>query len=338
VPITRYASHVKCVAIALLLCAACFDPLSPCKPAAPGDSLSCPTPNELDRAFDLEVPASWDGTSALPLIYAFHGGGGNRSAANAVTCPDGDNGDPACLGALARAAGYAVVRPDGTGNRPLRNLRTWNAGGGSGGWQCLGGAACKANVDDMAYFDKVHGIVEGLIPVDSSRVFSTGISNGGAISHRLACERPQRFAAIAAVGGTNQFTAAGGACPGGVAMLQLHGTEDPIWPYETSNGGIVETDKLMVGAEDSTNSWAERNGCTQETLSEALPDLADDGTTSTHIRWQGCDRPVELVRIDGGGHTWPQGFDYLGESIIGKVAQDFDGDDLILEFFGANPQ
>jgi polyhydroxybutyrate depolymerase len=291
----------------------------------------------LDRAFDLEVPASWDGVSPLPVIYAFHGGGGNRSAANAVTCPGGDNGHPDCLGAKARALGYAVVRPDGTGNRPLRNLRTWNAGG-SGEWQCLGGAACKAKVDDMAYFDKIHGIIEGLIPIDPDRVFSTGISNGGAISHRLACERGPVFAAIAAVGGTNQFGAAGGTCPGDVAMLQLHGTEDPIWPYETSNGGIVETDKLMVGAEDSTDDWALRNGCSQDVLEEALPDLEDDGTTSTRIRWQDCDRPVDLVRSDGGGHTWPQGFQYLGKGTIGTVVKDFDADDLILEFFGDNPR
>lgn len=327
---------MRWVAIALLCSAACFDPLDPCKSAAPGDLLSCPTPGELDRAFDLEVPDSWDNSSPLPLIYAFHGGGGNRSAANSVTCPGGDNGHPDCLGAKARALGYAVVRADGTGNRPLRNLRTWNAGGGTGEWQCLGGAACGANVDDMAYFDKIHGIVEGLIPVDPDRVYSTGISNGGAISHRLACERPQVFAAIAAVGGTNQFGAAGGTCPGGVAMLQLHGTEDPIWPYETGPSGIGGSDKLMVGAEDSTDDWVLRNGCTGDPLEEALPDLEDDGTSSTRFRYQGCSHPVEFVRSDGGGHTWPQGYQYLGKGTIGTVVQDFDADDLILEFFGAN--
>ncbi len=327
------------LAFLLLLCAACgFDPLDPCKEAAPGSRLQCPTPGELDRAFDLEVPDSWDGSSPLPLIYAFHGGGGHRSSANRVTCPAGKEDDPGCLSAKAASLGYALVRPDGTGNRPARNLRTWNAGGGEGEWACANGAACKANIDDMAYLDKVHGIVETLIPVDPTRVFATGISNGAAISNRLACERPERIAAIASVAGTNQFAAAGGICPGGVSVLQIHGTEDPIWIYETTTEGIVDNDGLKLGAEDSVSSWATRNGCDGTTLDSAIADTEDDGTRSTRTAYQGCERPVDLIRVEGGGHTWPQGFPYLGEDRIGKVAQDFDADDLILEFFDANPR
>lgn len=331
---------MRLLALAALLCAACgFDPYDTCKSALAGDELQCPTPGELDRAFDLEVPESWDGVSPLPLLYAFHGGGGHRASANGVTCPGGDQGHADCLGAKAKAQGYAVVRPDGTGNRPLRNMRTWNAGGGVGDWTCVGGGSCAAGIDDMAYLDKVHGIVESLLPIDPDRVFTTGISNGGAISSRLACERPQRIAAIAPVAGANQFAAAGGTCPGGVAVLQIFGTEDPIWSYETSRGGKVwSDDRQVIGAEESTAGWAERNGCSPDPLSIAIPDAVDDGTTSTRFQYQDCDRAIELIRIEGGGHTWPGGDGYLPESTIGKVAKDYDADDLILEFFNANPR
>ncbi len=323
----------------LLLSTACFfDPLDPCKSAAAGDTLQCPTPGELDRAFDLEVPESWDGISPLPLIYAFHGGGGDRSSADRVTCPGGKQSDPDCLGAKAAAQGYAVVRPDGSGNRPLRNIRTWNSGGGTGEWACVSGGACNANIDDMAYIDKVHALVGDLIPIDPSRVYATGISNGGSMSNRLACERPGRIAAIASVGGTNQFAAGGGACPGNVSVLQIHGTEDPIWPYETAPSGLGKSDKLMLGAETSVSGWAARNGCSETTIAQPIDDTEDDGTSSIRVEYQDCDRPVDLIRVEGGGHTWPQGFAYLGKGTIGVVAQDFDADDLILEFFNANPR
>lgn len=316
-----------------------FDPLERCGATSgvAGDAIDCPMPGYLDRAFTLHLPAGFDGSTPLPLIYAFHGGGGNRRTADGVTCPGGDLDDPACLTAKATAAGYAVVLPDGTGTRPIRNVRTWNAGGGTGDLQCVSGAACKSGVDDMAYLDDVQAEVERIAPVDQARIYATGLSNGAAITHRLACERPARMAAIAPVGGNNQFAAGGGACPGGVALMQLHGTEDPCWKFEDSREACAQRDdKLKIGVDTSMEGWRARNGCDPTTTETAIADTADDGTTSTRIRFDGCDADTELIRIDGGGHTWPQGHQYLGEGTVGRVAQDFDGDDVILEFFDAH--
>jgi polyhydroxybutyrate depolymerase len=325
-------------ALLVLVLGGCgFDPLDRCASAEPGTEVTCPMPGVLDRAFDLRVPASWDGRAPLPLVYAFHGGGGNRRAAAGVTCPDGDRDHPDCLTARATAAGYAIVLPDGTGSRPARNLRTWNAGGGVDGWQCVSGPACKSGVDDMAHLDAVHAEVERIIPVDATRVYATGLSNGAAISHRLACERPARFAAIAPVGGNNQHAVAGGACAGGVPLLQLHGTEDPCWGFTTTTRACAQDDGLKKqGVMESMEGWRERNGCEATTTETPLPDPADDGTQSTRVSWSGCSADTELIRIEGGGHTWPQGDPYFGEDTIGRVSQDFDGDDLILEFFGAH--
>jgi len=312
--------------------------------ARPGARLSCPVPGHTDRAFDLHVPASWDGASPLPVLYAFHGGGGNRAAAARVTCPDGDRGNPACLVPVATAAGFAVVLPDGTGSRPLRNIRTWNAGGGRDGWNCASGGACRAGVDDLRYLDDLHAAVGRVIPIDPARVHATGISNGGALSHRWACERPDVLAAIAPVGGANQFEAAGGTClatGAAVAVLHVHGTADPCWRYEASSDSCIagENEGVKAGVDETLEAWRLRNGCGPDPAATALPDgVPGDGITATLLAWPGCAADVSLVRIDGGGHTWPGGYAYLGTDRIGPVCRDFDGNAFIVDFFRAHPK
>lgn len=319
---------------------ACLFPADRCAGAAvrPGDSLECPVPGWVDRGFDLEVPEGWDGRTPLPILFAFHGGGGNRRSAASVTCPGGELDAPGCLSAVAKAAGFAVVRADGTGSRPVRNVRTWNAGGGTGPWNCTSGGACKSGVDDVRFFDELLAEVGRVVPVDPKRVHLTGLSNGGAISHRLACERPDRVASFVALGGTNQHVAAGGACAVAVPMLQIHGTEDPCWVYETSARSCLNEEGDKVGVAPSMEGWRVRNGCQPATDEEPLPDRDPaDGTTATRVRWRGCAAATEHIRVTGGGHTWPDGDAYLKEDRIGRVTRDF-GSEMIVEFLRAHPK
>jgi polyhydroxybutyrate depolymerase len=295
-------------------------------------------PGWVDRSFDIELPASWDGTSPLPVILALHGGGGNKRAAAVVSCPTGTEGEPGCLPEVAKARGFAVVRPDGTGTRPLRNIRTWNSGGGVDGWNCASGGACKAGIDDVAYFRGLLDEVAKTVPVDAARVFATGLSNGGSMSHRLACELPDRIAAIVAIGGGNQFAAAGGACTAAVPVLHIHGTEDPCWSYTTSDTTCLGEGDRKVGVAESVEGWRLRNGCNGVTTEEKLPDRdPGDGTTSVRIRHEGCAADVEHIRVDGGGHTWPNGYQYFDVSRIGRVGRDF-GSEVVVEFFLAHPK
>lgn len=263
---------------------------------------------------------------------ALHGGGANRAAADGVTCPDDDASDPGCLGNQATARGYAVIAPDGTGARPLRGVRTWNAGGGRNGYLCAFGPACNEGVDDVAYIADVFAQVATVIEIDPARVYATGISNGGAMSHRLACEDP-RFAAIAPVSGTNIHADSGGPCAVTIPVLDLHGTDDPVLPYEgdeTVIGRLSSVDTTM-------ENWRVRNGCAETFVDTALPDRDPrDGTTSVRRTWDGCAAPTERIRIEGGGHTWPAGSQYGWEDFIGRVAKDF-GTEVILDFFDAHP-
>lgn len=303
---------------------------------AAGDDLACLTPGWLDRAFDLHVPDGWDGTSPLPVILLFHGGGANRGTSDRTTCPGGDRASDRCLVAQARARGFAVVVPDGTGGRPLRGVRTWNAGGGTGEWQCVSGGACNAGVDDLAYVGDVLAEVGRALPVDPRRRYATGISNGGAISHRLGCELSPPLAAIAPVGGANQFADSGGACPAALPVLDLHGTADPCWEY---GGGL----RVCIGADGKKTSvaatmegWRIRNGCDATFVDTPLPDRdAIDGVTAVRRVWDRCEQATEHLRFDGGGHTWPGGYQYLPVDEVGPVARDVDSE-VILDFFEAH--
>ena len=326
-----------------LMTTVCGCQLDPCtsSQAGPGVHLECPMPGWVDRAYDLYIPQGWDGSSPLPLIVVFHGGGGNKRAALRTTCPGGDTKSPDCFAPLSTALGYAVVFPDGTGTRPLWNVRTWNAGGGTDGTTCVSGGACKSGVDDMAYLDDLLADVGEVIPIDPGHIHATGLSNGGAISHRWACERPQIVASIAPVGGTNQFAAVGGPCATSTPVLQIHGTEDPCWTYETSDQFCLDDDNhgVKTGVPESMEGWRIRNNCDDQVTEELLPDLdPDDGARVTRVEWQQCESDTTLLRVEGGGHTWPGGYAYLDASTIGPMCRDINASQLILEFFDAHPK
>jgi polyhydroxybutyrate depolymerase len=332
--------RIALLALACMVCPclSCIHPLERCagKTVAPGETLSCPMPDWTDRSFDVTIPSNWDRTSSLPVLLAIHGGGGNKAAAARVTCPDGETGGALCLPAQAAARGMAVILPDGTGGRPLRNVRTWNAGGGHDGLNCTSGAACKEGVDDARYFRELLAEVALIFPVDTTRIYATGISNGGAMSHRLACELP--IAAIAAVGGTNQLAAGGGACPDAVPVLQIHGTQDPCWSYTSSDSSCLggSDNGTKIGVAESMEGWRVRNGCGNAPSETAMPDINPaDGTRSYRVTWPGCKEALELIRVEGGGHTWPNGYQYFGESKIGRVERDF-GNEIILDFLMAH--
>jgi polyhydroxybutyrate depolymerase len=299
---------------------------------AAGDLVECRMPDYVDRAFDVRVPASWDGSSPLPLIVVLHGGGGLKASAETVTCPGADRSDPRCLGNVAAGRGYALVYPNGTGSRPLRGVRTWNAGGDRNGYVCGFGPACHLGIDDVGYIAAMFEELAPVIPIDVERVYATGISNGGAMSHRLACEASERFAAIVPIAGANLHADSGGPCDVQVPVLDIHGTGDTRWLYE---GGSIR-DGYWSSVDETMENWRVRNGCSESFVDEPIADRdPGDRTTSVRRRWTGCARTTELIRMDGGGHTWPSGDQYLSAGTVGPVTHDF-GSEIIVDFFDAH--
>jgi polyhydroxybutyrate depolymerase len=267
------------------------------------------------------------------LIVAIHGGGGNSRAQRKLSCPGGDLDSPGCLHAIAHAQGFAVAYPNGTGLRVFRKLRTWNAGGGKDGFQCVSGRACQDGVDDLSYFNAMLDDIASAFQIDTSAVYLTGMSNGAAMAHGLACELPGRVAGIAAVGGANQYAAVA-ACSAAIAVLQIHGDADPCWGY--LGGEIACLDRnpgIKASVPRTMQDWARRNECQGAPLMERIPDASADGTSTSVYHYQHCRKPLVLFLVENGGHTWPGGYQYFREGRIGKMSHDFSASEEIVRFF-----
>jgi polyhydroxybutyrate depolymerase len=288
-----------------------------------------------DRNYILRLPPGYDGGAPVPIVLLLHGGGGNKVNAFKTTCPDGDDNNEGCIAAVADREGFAVVSPDGTFADPLiSGVRTWNAGGGVGDLQCVSGAACEKKVDDIAFFDALLAELERAINVDTNRIYATGISNGAAMAHRLACERSTRIAAIAPVAGGNQFAAAGECnTTRPVPVLEMHGSADPCWALEGGADACLQSDgKLKVDIITTVDGWAERNGCIGAVTTESV------GSSTTRSISTEClaGGAVEFLLTDGAGHTWPGGHQYASENEIGSVTRDYNANDEMMRFFGVH--
>ena len=328
-------------AVAAALCAmipACSDggPASPpdLRPPVP-EAETREVPGYTDRAVLLFGPGRQDGP--VPLVLVLHGGASNPEGMRRIACPGGDLSSPGCLDRMGAAAGVAVAYPaGGLIGGSWGRARTWNAGGGVDGWKCVSGPACFAGADDIAYLEAVVDDLASTYAIDRGRVFATGLSNGAAMSYRLACDS-DLVAAIAPVSGANQLAAARGCTPPRpVSVLHFHGTADPCWPYDGGPGGCIDpTPGAFVGVTESLSGTAAALGCRPDPSSEPLPDTVADGMTTTRFEWHDCtDRArLEMLQVAGGGHTWPSGYQYLPVVNVGPMTTDMSANDEILSFF-----
>jgi len=134
------------------------------------------------RSYILRLPPAMP-PGGVPLVLVLHGGGGNGVNAESMTD----------FTSLARAKGFIVAYPDGSA-RGRGGLLTWNAG------HCCG-YAMQSNVDDVGFLSALIDDLRSRYPIDSKRVYVTGISNGAMMAHRVGRELPQKVAAIAPVVG-----------------------------------------------------------------------------------------------------------------------------------------
>lgn len=302
-------------------------------------------PGFADRPYILHTPIGLDTKKPTPVILVLHGGGGDALGMLTITCPDKNRSDPACIQNAADAEGFVTVFPSGTKIMHMNRHRAFNAGGGADGFDCIGASACEQGVDDIAYFKALLDDLAKKINVDTRRVFSTGLSNGGAMSHRLACELADRIAAIAPVGGANQFATAAVCAPSKqVPVLDIHGTGDPCWPFAggpfdclgNQKQNLVGVPATIVGSA-AKPGWSTLYGCDPTPVIQTLPNSVADGTETFHEVYSHCKADVEVLRIEGGGHTWPGGDQYMKAKRIGPVSRDFNASTVIVDFFKRHP-
>lgn len=263
------------------------------------------------RSFRVHVPPGLVPGVSVPLVLAFHGGGGSGEQLELRSSGMND---------VADREGFVVVYPDGTGT-----IRTWNAGG------CCG-AAVRDDVDDVGFVTALLDHLEGALCIDTAGVFAAGMSNGAMLTHRLACELSDRLAAIAPVAGLNVASV----CESSdrVAILEIHGTADGHVPWE-GGLGCGPAGVAFPSVDDTIAAWRARNGCSSDTSVWATQ---GDGTCNAYM---GCEGDVVLCAVEGGGHSWPGGLppaDVVDCPADGPQSTTFFASEQIWRFFDAHPR
>lgn len=256
----------------------------------------------LERNYYLYVPAAYDGTTAVPLVINLHGYGSNAAQQNLY-------GD---FKPLADQDNFLVVCPNGT--LDLSGTPYWNAFVNAGA------------VDDVSFIDQLIDSLSLTYNINQSKVFATGMSNGGFMSYKLACELNNRIAKIASVTGTLNTNLISTCSPGrAISVMQIHGTSDATVPYN-GNAAFVPIDEVI-------DYWVANNNCDTTPIYTALPNIntSDNSTVELFVYPNGTNETeVILYKITGGGHTWPGAiFDLPGAN----TNKDFSASRVIWEFF-----
>lgn len=259
------------------------------------------------RRYLLYVPPSYDPATPTPLVLSFHG---------FAEWPAHQR-DLSEWNELADREGFIVVYPAGTG-LPLR-------------WRTHGRAVEGEDpfVDVVFIADLIDELSQAYT-LDPTRIYANGLSNGGGMTHMLACTLSDRIAAIGTVAGA--YTLPWSECEPDrpVPVIAFHGDDDPIVPYE---GG--PSDGFDVPFPDVTTwarSWADHNGCRESPVE--LPPAGE--VTGVHYTECNGDADVIFHTIHGGGHSWPGG-DPLPAFIVGHTTDDIDATETMWDFFVEHP-
>ena len=265
----------------------------------------------LQREFKLFVPSSYK-NSPLPLVVVLHGGGGNYNQIQRHTG----------FSKLAEKQGFFVAYPQGYGNG-------WNDGR-----EDIQSKSHDLNIDDVGFIMKMLSAIKSKYRINQSRIYVCGISNGGFMSMRLACEVPAAFAAAGIVCATLNPYLTHARPDTKISILIMNGTEDPLVPYA---GGYVKvfrkTRGRVLGTDDTIKYWLSWNNCGGEPFIAKINPDTTDNTEIEKYSYDCSGAEVILYKVIGGGHTWPGGSQYLPEAIVGRVSRDINATEVLWGFF-----
>jgi polyhydroxybutyrate depolymerase len=268
-----------------------------CGSAAPaGNSTGRLMSEGIERGFRLHVPESYAPSAPAPLVLNFHGLGSNAVQQELYSGLTGQSDE----------VGFILATPEGSGN-PQR-------------WYFVDFPG--AEVDDFAFVRALIGHLSDTLCIDQSRIYATGMSNGGFMSAALACEMSDTFAAVAPVAGVTYLPSCDAKPP--VPIVVFHGTNDAVVPFAGGNIGLLPA--ALPGVRETAGLWAQHNGC------EAGPQNQRFAADVVLEAYAGCSRDadVHLYVIEGGGHTWPGA---LPLPFLDKTTQSIKAAEIIWRFF-----
>ncbi|MEE8638718.1 MAG: PHB depolymerase family esterase [Candidatus Margulisiibacteriota bacterium] len=257
-----------------------------------------------ERNYLLYVPASYNGQSPAPLVFNFHGSGGN---------PEGQLGY-SDFAKLAESKGFIVVLPAGLYQSRGRN--SWNT------------IMDPEGVNDVQLVKDLIRELNTKLTIDKKRIYSTGMSGGARMVSRLGCELSETLAAIAPVAGIQHPNDC--SVSRAVPVITFHAKKDLVnhYVHRSNSPGYWTT-----GVEESVSGWVTKNGCNKAPLTDQISSVV------TKLNWKNCNNGAEVIfyRVEDGGHTWPGSPIVLTQFWAGKTNKDINASQLIWNFFMAHP-
>lgn len=300
-----------CLAVVVLMCIGCLGATAITVGAWRDETPESVTLDGEERFYRIHVPDNYDPNTPVPLVVMFHGGGGHAVSMETMSG----------MNAVADRENFIVVYPNGSGFLRYR-LLTWNAADNCCGY------ALDNDVDDISFVQTLVEQVQKDYAIDPARIYASGMSNGGMMSYRVACELPTIFAAVAPVAGALNLEDCSPTEP--ISVLIIHGLEDKFVHYEggRSDGQENRTDNSVDYA---FTFWRDQNACPDNAFAEETviyrTEQHNDCADNTSV-W--------LYAIKGEGHTWPGGVQ--PRILADEPTQDFDASAIIWEFFAAHPK
>lgn len=305
------------LAATLLLAGCTSEPFGQCQQCSSQNAERTLVVDGVERRYLVFIPpraVSATPVNPLPVILAFHWTLGSAAGMSGLT---GFN-------EIAAREGFIVAYPEAVG----------------GIWNDLRPGA-NPDIDDIAFTRAILDDLRSAYPIDSQRIYATGLSAGGHMCALLAFRMSDQIAAIAPVAALLAEPLAELASvlpPEPTPVLTIAGTHDPIEPY---GGGRVLNRGTTLSADDTVAFWVGANGASPIPHEFNLPDLDPNDGTLTYGREYpsppvGFGAAVKLLTVQGGGHTWPGGPQYLPAGLVGGVSSDFSASEEIWAFFLAN--
>jgi polyhydroxybutyrate depolymerase len=294
--------------------------------------------NTYPRTFLVHLPAGFDAKKRYPVVVALHGLGGNGLLMAHVSHLD----------ETADRFGFIVVYPNANEGRwTALDPRDQSGFGRRPGIFDFPRSNSRRNetepggepINETLYFDAILDKIESEHRIDASRIYATGLSDGGFMVFRLGCDMAYRFAAIATVAATLPFTLSE-TCSNwawrSVPLLMINGTSDPIIDYKGRPG--LDVRYPLLSAKETLKVWSKMNGCGNKPVRSTLPPRTSGGMETEVDTYTDCKDGGDaiLYSVVKGGHTWPGGDPVMPERRAGATSNDLNAGETIWKFFAAH--
>jgi polyhydroxybutyrate depolymerase len=251
-----------------------------------------------NRTFVYYKPSSWTSQNQMPLLIVLHG----------LTQTGPGVMDITNFNQIAEQNDFIVCYPNGISN-------AWNANMN----------ITVSTADDLGFIESLATFFQTNFNTNPLKQYLCGFSNGGFMSHKIACESSMCFAAIATVAGNMSDTTYANCSPQfSPAVLHIHGTADAVVPYNGGSGTGVSVDQTI-------QKWASFLTCdaSPTIVNMSNPNLTDLSSPE-RITYANCTSSLELIKITGGGHQWPGIATLVGGA--GVINMDFYSPEIIWTF------